>query len=191
MAKVMIYDKWCGPISTRVMDVLHGLALLAVLGSALYNLTLTIQQRATVRAMLPVFITTLISAILKIPSQICAARGRVGGYLSLAGSVVTVVITAILVGYIAFDPLYANDRYEDVCAVVREADNSIGKYAASIENILLAKPASDKTVCDDVCPKSFTSNTHTETSNKTPSTEALRRFRTPHAPALWSPVFHN
>ena len=109
------HSKWCNPTSTRVMDVLHGVSLLAVLATAIWNMVLTIQGNATISAMRPIFITTLVSAILKIPSQVCAAHGRLGGWMSLIGSIVTVVITAILVGYLTWDPIYKDDHMEDVC----------------------------------------------------------------------------
>ena len=66
------FDKtWCTPTATKVMDVFHGLSLLAVLATALYNMVMTIQGNATIITMRPIFVTTLIAAIIKIPSQIC------------------------------------------------------------------------------------------------------------------------
>lgn len=177
--KKTLVSKWCTPTGTRVMDVLHGVSLLAVLGTALWNMVLTMQGQATVEAMKPVFITTLIAAIIKIPSQVCAAQGRLGGWMTVAGSVITVIITAILIGYLTFDPKYANDTMEDACVVVNETDSK-GKtftkcFNSTIESSKInvdAKSNPCKNV--GVCPKSFSDT----------------QRRGPHTKAHWSPIFH-
>lgn len=179
--KKTLVSKWCTPTGTRVMDVLHGVSLLAVLGTALWNMVLTMQGAATVEAMKPVFITTLIAAIIKIPSQVCSAQGRLGGWMTVAGSVITVIITAILIGYLTFDPKYANDTQEDACVIVNEKDSQ-GKpstkcFNSTIESSKInvnakSKPCKDVGACD-------TSNTDLGTSR-----------RGPHTKAHWSPIFH-
>lgn len=178
--KKTLVSKWCTPTGTKVMDVLHGVSLLAVLGTALWNMVLTTQGGATVEAMKPVFITTLIAAIIKIPSQVCAAQGRLGGWMTVAGSVITVIITSILIGYLTFDPKYANDTTEDACVIVNETD-STGKqhqkcFNSTIESSKInvdakSKPCQNVGVC-------------------TSQTFEVTQRRGPHTKAHWSPIFH-
>ena len=179
-AKKTLVSKWCTPTGTKVMDVLHGVSLLAVLGTALWNMVLTIQDKASVEAMKPIFITTLIAAIIKIPSQVCSAQGRLGGWMTVAGSIVTVIITAILIGYLTFDPAYANDTFEDACVIVDEKDSQ-GKpstkcFNSTIESSKInvhakSKPCTNVAVCSS---QTF---------------EATQR-RGKHNKAHWSPIFH-
>lgn len=122
-------SSWCTPTGTRVMDVLHGVSLLAVLATALWNMVLTIQGTATIMTMRPIFVATLVAAIIKIPSQICAAHGRIGGWMTVAGSVVTVIITTILLGYLYFSKAYQEDKLEDVCIV----DKDKNKWSTQLE----------------------------------------------------------
>ena len=176
--KKTLVSKWCTPTGTRVMDVLHGVSLLSVLGTALWNMVLTMQDKATVEKMKPVFITTLIAAIIKIPSQVCAAQGRLGGWMTVAGSVITVIITSILIGYLTFDPKYANDTTEDACVVVNETD-STGKtftkcFRSTIESSKINLDAKTD-LCPSTCP--------TQTS-------VVTERRGPHTKAHWSPIFH-
>lgn len=177
------HARWCNPTSTKVMDVLHGVALLAVLATALWNMVLTIQGTATIKAMTPIFITTLISAILKIPSQICAAHGRVGGWLTVAGSVVTVIITAILIGYLTFDPAYRDDHLEDVCIIDQKGTKWHTKLETSKINNKGAKGA-----CDNLNNCQLGSTLAAPQSGGTISSKEL--YRASFNPAHWSPVFH-
>lgn len=117
ISKPTLHSKWCSPTGTRIMDILHGVSLLGVLATALWNMVLTIQGNATITTMRPIFIATLIAAFIKIPSQVCAAHGRIGGWMTVVGSVVTVIITSIMLGYLYFDPTYRNDTLEDVCII--------------------------------------------------------------------------
>lgn len=117
VGKTIPKSKWCSPTGTKVMDIFHGISLLAVLAAALYNMVMTIQGNATIITMRPIFVATLVAAIIKIPSQVCSAHGRLGGWMTVLGSVFTVVITSIMVGYMYFDPKYQEDRMEDVCIV--------------------------------------------------------------------------
>ena len=178
--KKTLISKWCTPTGTRVMDVLHGVSLLAVLGTALWNMVLTIQDKASVEAMKPIFITTLIAAIIKIPSQVCAAQGRVGGWMTVTGSIVTVIITAILIGYLTFDPAYANDTFEDACVIVKEPmDDPDGKtkcFNSTIESSKInvhatSSPCKQISACDE---------------NISSTGLAKGRFNKSH----WSPIFH-
>jgi hypothetical protein len=178
--KKTLVSKWCTPTGTRVMDVLHGVSLLAVLGTALWNMVLTMQGQATVEAMKPVFITTLIAAIIKIPSQVCAAQGRLGGWMTVAGSVITVIITAILIGYLTFDPKYANDTMEDACVVVHETDSK-GKTSTKCFNSTIE---SSKINVD------ATSNPCKNVGECPSQTFEVTRRRGPHTKAHWSPIFH-
>ena len=173
--KKTLVSKWCTPTGTKVMDVLHGISLLAVLGTALWNLVLTTQNQATVVKMIPVFITTLIAAIIKIPSQVCAAQGRLGGWMSVAGSVVTVIITAVMIGYLTFDPVYANDVMEDVCVIVGS-----GSDQQCHSSILESSKINDNgTSCNKItgaCSSTSQSNT------------SSRRGK--YNNSYWSPIFH-
>lgn len=179
----------CTKTGTRVMDVIHGISLLAVLGTALWNVVLTVNNEATVEKMKPVFITTLIAAIIKIPSQICAAQGRLGGWLTVIGSITTVIITAIMIGYLTFDPKYANDFQEDVCIVTREkrANNQYKytPYRAKIDSSSINTNASDSTICDNVI--------HSGMDDDEPNVMRQghgRDRRGPQSKAHWSPIFH-
>ena len=93
-----------------IMDIVHGMCLLAVLGTAIWNVVLTIQGNATIKAMIPIFITSFFAVLFVIPSQICGAlhARSVASWLSLTGSIVTSIITGILVGYLLCDPAYQN-----------------------------------------------------------------------------------
>lgn len=93
-----------------IMDIVHGMCLLAVLGTAIWNVVLTIQGNATIKAMVPIFITSFFAVLFVIPSQICGAlhARSVASWLSLTGSIVTSIITGILVGYLLCDPAYQN-----------------------------------------------------------------------------------
>ena len=93
-----------------IMDIVHGMCLLAVLGTAIWNVVLTIQGNATIKAMIPMFITSFFAVLFVIPSQICGAlhARSVASWLSLTGSIVTSIITGILVGYLLCDPAYQN-----------------------------------------------------------------------------------
>ena len=113
----VFHKKFCGPIATKVLDVIHGLSLLAVFAAAIYNTVKTVQGKATIKVMIPIYITTLIATLIKIPSQICAGGHKLGGWLTVIGSIVTVIITTILIGFLLFDPVYANDHAEDVCII--------------------------------------------------------------------------
>ena len=176
----------CTKTGTRVMDVIHGISLLAVLGTALWNVVLTVNDEATVEKMKPVFITTLIAAIIKIPSQICAAQGRLGGWLTVIGSITTVIITTIMIGYLTFDPKYANDFQEDVCIVTSDKDakgnNKVTTYSAKIDSSSINTNASDSKFCQTVIPL-------------IPKDGELRQGhgrdrRGPQSKAHWSPIFH-
>ena len=43
--------------------------------------------------------------------------------MTVMGSVVTVIITSIMVGYMYFDPAYQNDKEEDVCIIDAQGKN--------------------------------------------------------------------
>ena len=176
--KKTLVSKWCTPTGTKVMDVLHGISLLAVLATALWNLVLTTQNQATIVKMIPVFITTLIAAIIKIPSQVCAAQGRLGGWMSVAGSVVTVIITAVMIGYLTFDPVYANDVMEDVCVIVgsgsdQQCHSSILESSKINDNGTSCNKITGK---DSACPSTSQNNT------------SSRRGK--YNNSYWSPIFH-
>lgn len=93
-----------------VMDIVHGMCLLATMGAAIWNVVLTVQGNATIKAMIPVFITSFFAVVFVIPSQICGAlhARSVASYLSVTGSIITAIIAGILVGYLAFSPEYQN-----------------------------------------------------------------------------------
>jgi hypothetical protein len=93
-----------------IMDLVHGMCLLATMGAAIWNVVLTVQGNATIKAMIPVFITSFFAVVFVIPSQICGAlhARSVASYLSLTGSIITAIIAGILVGYLAFSPEYQN-----------------------------------------------------------------------------------
>ena len=176
--KKTLVSKWCTPTGTKVMDVLHGISLLAVLATALWNLVLTTQNQATIVKMIPVFITTLIAAIIKIPSQVCAAQGRLGGWMSVAGSVVTVIITAVMIGYLTFDPVYANDVMEDVCVIVGS-----GSDQQCHSSILESSKINDNgTSCNKITGKD------SACSSTSQSNTSLRRGK--YNNSYWSPIFH-
>lgn len=127
----LFHKRWCGPIPTKIMDVVHGLSLLAVFAAAIYNTVKTIQGNATIKVMIPIYLTTLVASLVKIPSQICAGAGKIGGWLTVMGSIVTVIITAILIGFLVFDPMYAGDQLDNVCII--DQDNQDKKYCVQLE----------------------------------------------------------
>lgn len=163
--KVKFFSTWCGPVATKVMDVIHGISLLAVFATAIWNVVLTVQGQAYITKMIPIFWTTLVSALVKIPSQVCAAHGRVGGWLTVVGSITTVIITAIMIGYLTFDPAYRNDDPEDVCVITKDGK----QYPVQIQPSDLNKPATT-----NICP------------DKT--MQSLPRHKKNFA--HWSPIFH-
>lgn len=114
-----IRTKLCNKVSLKVLDGFHVLSLLGLLGTAIWNLVLTVEGKATIQAMKPVFIASLVAALLKIPSQLCAMNSR-GSVLTIIGSIVSIVITAILVGYLLFDPVYADAKTEPICATTQD-----------------------------------------------------------------------
>jgi hypothetical protein len=189
LSKLSFRAGWCNPVSKRVMDIFHMISLLAVLVTAIWNVYLTVEGTATVSAMRPIFITTLVSAIIKVPSQICAAHDT-GGWLTVAGSVVTIVITAILVGYLTWDPVYRNDGLESVCiSAYDKTTHTTKRWNAQLETNKINSKATDTSVCDETC-----------TSNNLDSVLAAPQaggaisskqlYRASFNPALWSPVFH-
>lgn len=138
------HKRWCGPIPTKIMDVIHGMCLLAVGGAAIYNTVKTVQGKATIKALLPVYFTTLLASLFKIPSQICAGAGKVGGWLTVIGSIFTVAITAILIGFLLWDPMYSGDELDDVCIVDKGK-----KYCIKLEMYKIReKECASDTQCD-------------------------------------------
>jgi hypothetical protein len=191
ITKPTFQSRWCSPTGTKVMDVLHGVALLAVLATAIWNTVLTAQGNATVSAMKPIFITTLIAAILKVPSQLCAAHGRVGGWLTVVGSIVTVIITAILIGYLTFDVKYRNDGLEDVCIV----DSSNTLWHTQLDTSRLNNKGAAG-ACGKVILKMNNGcglgdvQTTLAAPQSGGSIPAKSLYIASFNPALWSPVFH-
>ena len=184
---------WCGPESTRAMDIVHGISLLAVLATALWNMVLTIKGNATITSMRPIFITTLIAAIIKIPSQLCAAHGRLGGWLTVAGSIVTVIVTAIMVGYLSFDPIYRDDKVEDVCIYAQDKDGKFTKYASKLETAMI-KTNGDSSVCNNMSainPGGFGGfGAQISAPQRGGPIPAKDLYRANFNPAHWSPIFH-
>jgi hypothetical protein len=127
--KSKFHSKICNKVSLKVLDGFHVLSLLGLLGTALWNLTLTVKDKASIQNMRPVFIATLIAALLKIPSQICAVNTR-GSVLTLIGSLVSIIITTILLMYLYLDPVYANTKTEDVCLSTK--DDPSKKYCLAL-----------------------------------------------------------
>lgn len=173
---------WCSPTGTKVMDVFHGISLLAVLGTALYNMVMTIQGNATIMTMRPIFVATLVAAIIKIPSQVCSAHGRLGGWMTVLGSIVTVVITAIMLGYLYFDPTYRDDKLEDVCIL----DGKGGKWSAQLETKNINTKGGN--ICDTACKSGLTSQPTKSQRGGPISSKSL--YRGSFNPGHWSPIFH-
>lgn len=98
----------CGPTPQKVFDILHGLCLLAVLATSVWNVVLTVQGKLDVQSMIPIFVTLFFAMLLLLPSQICGGvRHRApSAWLSVCGSSITVIATGILVGYLIADPAY-------------------------------------------------------------------------------------
>ena len=173
-------SSWCTPTGTRVMDVLHGVSLLAVLATALWNMVLTIQGTATIMTMRPIFAATLVAAIIKIPSQICAAHGRVGGWMTVAGSVVTAIITSILLGYLYFAKVYQEDKLEDVCII--DADGN--QWSTELETRNLNKRGGN--ACATLDPKTLDSTMAKSQKGGPISSKSL--YRATFNPGHWSPI---
>lgn len=98
----------CGPTPQKVFDILHGVCLLAVLATSVWNVVLTVQGKLDVQSMIPIFVTLFFAMLLLLPSQICGGvRTRApSAWLSVCGSSITVIATGILVGYLIADPAY-------------------------------------------------------------------------------------
>lgn len=98
----------CGPTPQKVFDILHGVCLLAVLATSVWNVVLTVQGKLDVQSMIPIFVTLFFAMLLLLPSQICGGvRTRApSAWLSVCGSSITVIATGILVGYLIGDPVY-------------------------------------------------------------------------------------
>ena len=98
----------CGPTPQKVFDILHGVCLLAVLATSVWNVVLTVQGKLDVQSMIPIFVTLFFAMLLLLPSQVCGGvRTRApSAWLSVCGSSITVIATGILVGYLIADPAY-------------------------------------------------------------------------------------
>lgn len=186
--------KFCNPTSLKVLDTLHGISLLAVLGTAIWNVVLTVQEKATIQAMKPIFITSLIANVIKIPSQICAANTR-GSWMSLVGSLVTIIITSVLIGYLLFDPAYANDKTENICAVGKDGTYyCLALETSKIRNKCNTTDPKDPTYIGKFCDTLLSSSQSSSSSKPTPDQLRNRGWMTGVGrqsinPAHWSPVF--
>ena len=185
VSKPTLKSKWCSPTGTRVMDVFHGVSLLAVLATALYNMVLTIQGRATIITMRPIFVATLVAAIIKIPSQVCAAHGRIGGWMTVLGSIVTVIVTSIMVGYMYFDQAYRDDKLEDVCIFEPQTRKT---WSARLETMNLNSKGNSE-LCKNIqmCKNDVRASPQPPQRGGPLSSESL--YRSSFNPGHWSPIF--
>lgn len=97
--------------------------------------------------------------------------------MTVIGSVVTVIITGIMVGWLYFDPAYRDDKVEDVCIIDRDGN----QWHTQIDTVNINSRGDPS-----VCPNS--SNIYSQKGGPI-SSKSL--YRATFNPAHWSPIFHN